>query len=423
MAYDSAPFSREGVVFYPYSDIWAAVSWTSDEVVFLSDVRQETISSVLSALHPVHETLPPPWRGLCLYITTKCNLACLYCYARGGESSQTMPWEVAKTAMDYYLWRNTGNLSLTFHGAGEPTLELDLIQRCCQYLEARAHERLIRYSIITNGVVSARTLDWLLAKNFRFSISLDGIPEVQNKQRPLRGGGPSSRRVEETVKRVVQSGLPYSVNAVFTSETYDFMSESVRYFAGLGVRYARLRHAFICGRCHDNEIKDISIEAYLRNLQKAKNVAQDLGVKIAIPGYNMPFPHRCGIATGYFAGVSHEGFVTGCTEVTSRRHPAFSTFILGEVDTRSGNVNLDDGKIALFRERSYEDSPTCRGCVMRDYCNGGCMMRCWEYSSDINTPDPIECRRSQELFLSYIREIIEATIHKHYPHTTEGAVS
>lgn len=410
----SMPFARDGVIFYPYDGIWAAVSWTSNEVVFLRRADDASVENALAKLHPVHEDLPPPWRGLCLYITTRCNLACVYCYARGGETRETMPWNVARTALDYYLRQNDGNLSVTFHGAGEPTLEYSLIRRCCEHVESRlTRGRSVRYSIVTNGVVGDSVLNWLIRKKFRFSISLDGIPTVQDAQRPLRGGGRSSPFVERTVKAVVASGLPYSVNAVFTSKTYGAMVDSAKYFAGLGVRYARLRHAFICGRCHQNDLRDLDMREYLRNLREAKRAAAALGVKIAIPGYNMPFPHHCGIATGYFAGVSHQGFVTGCTEVTARSHPAHRTFHMGEVDVAARTVRLDQAKLKRHRERSWAAMPACQACVMRDYCNGGCMIRCWEHSGQTDAPDPSECQRSKELFLSYIREIVEATLKRH----------
>ena len=411
----SMPFAKNGIVFYPYEDFWAAVSWTSDEVMFLENINEDTVINAIEQMNPKYEELPPVWQGLCLYITQKCNLDCVYCYARGGESSKRMSWDTAKTTINYYLENKPHHISFTFHGAGEPTIEIDFIQKCCEYIEELYKgEKPIRYSIITNGVVKKETLDWLIDKGFRFSVSIDGIPQVQDKQRPLKNGNPSSRYVEKTIKRIVQSGLPYSVNGVFTSETYHLMEESVEYFANLGVNYMRLRHAFICGRCHDNDIKSLELDTYLKYLKKAKQTAFSKGVKIAIPGYNMPFPHRCGIGTGYFAGVSYEGFVTACTEVTSKNHPAFNEFCIGHVDVENDTVVLDMEKINKYRDRSYKDIDECQNCVMRDYCNGGCMIRCWEYSGNINKPDPNECKRSIDLFLAYIHEIIEATIEKNY---------
>ncbi len=38
-----------------------------------------------------------------LFLTTACNLRCVYCYASGGERSCTMPWEVAKSAVDFVV--------------------------------------------------------------------------------------------------------------------------------------------------------------------------------------------------------------------------------------------------------------------------------------------------------------------------------
>jgi len=329
-----------------------------------------------------------------------------------------MTWSLAKAAIDHYMAAKDGALSITFHGAGEPTMEIGLIMKCVTYIEDICGRRAnTRYSIVSNGVMPPQTLDWLIDKGFRFSISVDGVPAVQDKQRPLKSGGHSSGFVERTIRRIVESGNPYSVNAVFTEKTYGYMVPSVRYFASLGVKYARFRHAFICGRCKGTDLQSIDLTEYLAHFREVKKAAAESGIVIPIPGYNMPFPHRCGIATGYFAGVSYEGFVTGCTEVTSREHPAFLDFVIGEIDSATGSVALNEMRLTEFRSRTAAKVKGCLGCVMEDYCNGGCMIRCWEYSNDINTPDPDECARSKSLFLSYLEEILEASA-RSYLHVT-----
>lgn len=69
-------------------------------------------------------------KNITFIVTKDCQLACKYCYLVGKNSKERMPWEVAKTAIDYIL-DNEKDFQETsvvwdFIG-GEPFLEIDLI--------------------------------------------------------------------------------------------------------------------------------------------------------------------------------------------------------------------------------------------------------------------------------------------------------
>ena len=94
-------------------------------------------------------------------VTKDCQLACKYCYLVGKNSKERMSWEVAKAAIDYILSHENDmkeeSVVWDFIG-GEPFLEIDLIDRICDYLKTEMFRRnhhwfnSYRLSFSTNGI-------------------------------------------------------------------------------------------------------------------------------------------------------------------------------------------------------------------------------------------------------------------------------
>lgn len=94
-------------------------------------------------------------------VTKDCQLACKYCYLVGKNTKERMSWEVAKQAIDYILRHENDfkeeSVIWDFIG-GEPFLEIDLIDKICDYLKTEMF-RLnhhwfdsYRFSFSTNGI-------------------------------------------------------------------------------------------------------------------------------------------------------------------------------------------------------------------------------------------------------------------------------
>ena len=116
-----------------------------------------------------------PWQGgaaksIPFIVTKDCQLACKYCYLVGKNVKERMSWETAKTFIDYVLGHEDEfreeSVVWEFIG-GEPFLEIELIDKICDYLKLQMFE-----------------LDHHWFNSYRFSISTNGInyhtPEVQN---------------------------------------------------------------------------------------------------------------------------------------------------------------------------------------------------------------------------------------------------
>ena len=83
-------------------------------------------------------------KNITFIVTKDCQLACKYCYLVGKNSKERMTWEVAKAAIDYILDHEDEmkeeSVVWDFIG-GEPFLEIELIDKICDYLKLEMFRR------------------------------------------------------------------------------------------------------------------------------------------------------------------------------------------------------------------------------------------------------------------------------------------
>ena len=94
-------------------------------------------------------------------VTKDCQLACKYCYLVGKNTNERMSWDIAKQAIDYVLDHEDEfpepSIIWDFIG-GEPFLEIDLIDKICDYIKYQLYVRnhkwfnAYRFSFSTNGI-------------------------------------------------------------------------------------------------------------------------------------------------------------------------------------------------------------------------------------------------------------------------------
>ena len=73
-------------------------------------------------------------------VTKDCQLACKYCYLVGKNTKERMSWDVAQHTIDYILDNEQNEIfdyeSVVFDFiGGEPFLEIDLIDKICDYIK------------------------------------------------------------------------------------------------------------------------------------------------------------------------------------------------------------------------------------------------------------------------------------------------
>ena len=137
-------------------------------------------------------------KSITFIVTKDCQLACKYCYLVGKNVQERMSWEVAKAAIDYILDRenepefSNDSVVWDFIG-GEPFLEVDLIDKICDYIKMELYRRhhhwfnSYRFSFSTNGInYDSEKVQRFIAKNrehLSIGITIDGTARKHDLNR------------------------------------------------------------------------------------------------------------------------------------------------------------------------------------------------------------------------------------------------
>ena len=183
-----------------------------------------------------------PLKAMCLHVSHDCNLRCKYCFAGQGlygGQAQIMPFEVAKAAIDFLIDKSVGrhNLELDFFG-GEPLLNWDVVKKTVAYARSleKEHHKNFRFTMTTNGVLLNQEInEYLNREMHNVVLSLDGRREINDAMRPNAGGKGSYDTIvpqyQEFVK--MRGDKDYYVRGTFTRNNLDF-TEDVLHMVELG---------------------------------------------------------------------------------------------------------------------------------------------------------------------------------------------
>lgn len=196
------------------------------------------------------------WEGgnakeITFIVTKDCQLACKYCYLVGKNTKERMSWEVAKKAIDYILDNefdenfNHKSVVWDFIG-GEPFLEIDLIDKICDYIKVELYRRnhhwfnSYRFSFATNGInYHSEKVQNFIKKNIdhlSIGITIDGTEILHDLNRIYKESGKGSYK--DVVKNIPLwlSQFPNGATKVtICSENIPYIKESVIHLFELGI--------------------------------------------------------------------------------------------------------------------------------------------------------------------------------------------
>lgn len=323
----------------------------------------------------------PPVRALSLAVAQKCNLACTYCYAdQGGFGGpeQSMSAATARAAVDLLLdgAQPGERFNLAFMG-GEPLANREVVREATDYAVERAKEKgaKISFSITTNGTLVREEDGELFERNgFAVTISLDGLQEEHDRQRPFQDGKGSFKRILSRLAPLLerQRRMQISVRASITPgqvrlrETLDYFldlkfhsvgfSPVLRSPSGKGEHNSADLMAFLeamveCGLEFERRLMLRQRYAFSNIVTALREIHQ---------GTHRPYP--CGAGAGYF-GVSAEGQLAACHR------------FVGDENGRMGDLisGINPGHQARWlSERHVHQQTPCGSCWARYLCGGGC---------------------------------------------------
>lgn len=199
-------------------------------------------------------------KDITFIVTKDCQLACKYCYLVGKNEKERMGWEVAKSAIDYILDNEKefteASVIWDFIG-GEPFLEIDLIDKICDYLKVEMYRRnhhwfnSYRFSFSTNGInYNSEKVQRFIEKNrnhLSIGITIDGTQKKHDLNRIWKGDGPERGSYTDVVANIPLwlSQFPEGATKVtISSADIPYIKESVLHLYGLGIHEVNINVVF-----------------------------------------------------------------------------------------------------------------------------------------------------------------------------------
>lgn len=209
-------------------------------------------------------------KSITFIVTKDCQLACKYCYLVGKNTKERMSWEVAKDAIDYILDHEEEfreeSVIWDFIG-GEPFLEIDLIDRICDYLKIEMYRRShhwfnsYRFSFSTNGInYHTEKVQRFINKNLNHlsvGITIDGTQRKHDlnriwKTQKMEQGIPLSPEEEKGSYGDVVKNIPLwlqqfpgaSTKVTISSADIPYIKESVLHLYQLGIKEININCVF-----------------------------------------------------------------------------------------------------------------------------------------------------------------------------------
>lgn len=197
-------------------------------------------------------------KSITFIVTKDCQLACKYCYLVGKNVHERMTWSVAKQAIDYILDHEAEmteeSVVWDFIG-GEPFLEIDLIDRICDYLKTEMFRRehhwfnSYRFSFSTNGInYGDEKVQRFIQKNhdhLSIGITIDGTERKHDLNRVYKGSGRGSYAdVVRNIPLWLSQFPGASTKVTISSEDIPYIKESVLHLYTLGIREVHINCVF-----------------------------------------------------------------------------------------------------------------------------------------------------------------------------------
>lgn len=324
-------------------------------------------------------------KSITFIVTKDCQLACKYCYLVGKNEKERMSWDIAKSAIDYILDHETDfreeSVIWDFIG-GEPFLEIDLIDRICDYLKIEMFRRnhhwfnSYRFSFSTNGInYDSEKVQRYIKKNrehLSIGITIDGTREKHDLNRIWKGPGIERGSYDDVVRNIPLwiSQFPEAATKVtISSPDIPFIKDSVLHLFSLGIHEVNINCVF------ENVWKpgdDILFEEQLMLLADAiidndlykDNACSFFSETIGKPiDPNIDNQNWCG--AGKMLAIDASGNFYPCTRFAAYSLRSKSPIIIGNI---YDGINQDKLRPFLTLNRTMQSPQKCVDCEVASGC-------------------------------------------------------
>lgn len=324
-------------------------------------------------------------KSITFIVTKDCQLACKYCYLVGKNEKERMSWQIAKSAIDYILDNEKNfkeeSVIWDFIG-GEPFLEIDLIDRICDYIKTELYRRnhhwfnSYRFSFSTNGInYNSEKVQRFIVKNhghLSIGITIDGTKRKHDLNRIWKDEGPEKGSYDDVVRNIplwLKQFPNGATKVTISSADIPYIKESVLHLYSLGIHEVNINVVF-----EDvwKEGDDALFEQQLMELADAiidSEWYKDFACSFFSENIGKPMDPElnnqnwCG--AGMMLAVDAAGNFYPCTRFAAYSLRSKKPIIIGNV--RDG-INKDKLRPFLTLDRTTQSPQKCIDCEVASGC-------------------------------------------------------
>ena len=348
--------------------------------------------------------LNSPFEPVCLtlYLSNRCNLKCSYCYTHKvsrDKSSVDEKAVIAAAEFVLHICREKKHpFPFVLHGGGEPSVEWEQVVRFEYITRKMAEEFNVPWhgTIVTNGVMEEDHVLWLCNHFNHIALSCDGHPFIQDRQRPLKNGEPSSTCVERTAEIINSRGISMSVRATITPETVTYQSHIATYlYEKLSAVNMRFEPVYEVWNRDRAPFKTEDASLFAEHFIEAQKKSEELGCNLTYGGVRLNELHRsyCSMFRNVLHLIPGNG-ISGCFFCTD-------TSVRPELITGNlyhGNIRINNELIDSYRHKPLPEK--CNVCINIYHCSGECPEIC--SLTENNEKEGFLCRVKKEIALRWI---------------------
>ncbi len=335
-----------------------------------------------------------------LLLTNQCHLRCIYCYANGGVGpAQEVSFKVARAAIDYVCQNaqdlGQPQLELVFHGGGEPVHAWQVLRKATEY--ARHQPLPAHIAMTSSGVWSRHQLAWLLENLNGLTISIDGGPATQNRQRPFASGRGSFATVMRTLTALDAPKFPYGIRMTALSPWTEQLPADVRFLCEeTNCQQIHVEPAFNPARGTHKWPTPTESEAFTAAFIEAYDIASAANRKLTYTGARpwLLSPTFCTAPYNALI-VNPAGQLVTCYEVTTPGHPLIHLSVVGSI-TGQG-VIVDETARRKLHQHFAERRAMCRDCFCYWHCAGDCYTRTFPVEAGQHTVLGQRCEMNRSI--------------------------
>lgn len=347
------------------------------------------------------KAISSPVKAMCLLIAQDCNMRCKYCFAETGEyglgKRMLMSLETAKKAIDFLVEKsaNRKNLEVDFFG-GEPLLNFDVVKKTVEYARSleKKFDKNFRFTITTNGLLlDDDKIDFINKEMYNVVLSIDGRKEVNDRMRPLAGGQGSYDKITKKYADLVskRGDKDYYVRGTYTKYNLDF-SNDVMHLRDLGFEQISVEPV-VADKSTPYALSATDLPQIFEEYEKlADKILKYKKEKGFINFFHFMLDldqgpcaikrlRGCGSGNEYVA-VSPEGDIYPCHQFVG-----IEEYKMGNLDEHTFNYDIKNE----FAAAHVYTKSDCKKCWAKFYCSGGCNANNYIYCGDIHKPHKLSC--------------------------------